>query len=437
MAQYSNYFDASTGLLDRRIFADEQIYRHELKQIFSRCWLLLGHECQVPNEFDYITAYMGEDPVIVSRLPDGSLAAHLNMCRHRGNRVCRADAGTSKRFVCPFHGWSYGADGKLDYLPGEQEVYFGELDKTSNGLVPVGQIDTYKGLIWATWDPGAPPLLDYLGDMAWYLDMVLDRRAGGTEFIGGVHKWQVHCNWKLPADNFIGDSYHGPVSHRSAWMAGFEGQPRRKSGYGYEGFQISPGNGHGLGSRWADSPEEYVAMGLPEFQEYEQARLAEAEERLGPVRAWQLSPMHATIFPNVSLLWQGGTIRVWHPRGPELTEAWGWCFVDKQAPAEMKKIQRLHETHRHGTSGTWETDDIDNWVMSTKASRGHIARQFPANISMGVGHESTFDGLPGRTAGFQSEINQRAFYEHWGKMMDNNDWPTLQPATMPTAITTS
>ncbi|MCP5265089.1 MAG: Rieske 2Fe-2S domain-containing protein [Burkholderiaceae bacterium] len=419
--------DGRTGLIDRRIFADPLVYERELAQIFGRCWLLLGHECQIPNENDYMTAYMGEDPVIVSRLAGGRIVAHLNMCRHRGNRVCRADSGNARSFTCPFHGWTFGNDGRLDHVPGLDEVYYGELDVASNGLVPVGQLDTYKGLIWATWDRDAPPLLDYLGDMAWYLDLVLDRREGGIEFLPGVHKWQVHCNWKFPADNFIGDSYHGPVSHKSAWVSGFEGQPRRKPGYGYEGFQISPGNGHGLGARWAESPEEYVAMGLPEFQEYDRARLPEAEQRLGPVRAWKISPMHATIFPNVSILWQGGTIRVWHPRGPGLTQAWGWCFVDRDAPAPMKKIVRLHETHRHGTSGTWETDDIDNWVMSTQASRGHVARAYPANISMGVGHESSFPELRGRIGKFQSEINQRAFYSHWAEMMASEGrWPALE-----------
>ena len=60
--------------------------------------------------------------------------------------------------------------------------------------------------------------------------MALDRREGGIEFLPGVHKWRIKCNWKFPVDHFAGDSYHGPVSHGSAWESRFEGMPRRKKG---------------------------------------------------------------------------------------------------------------------------------------------------------------------------------------------------------------
>ena len=221
---------------------------------------------------------MGQDPVLVTRGADGKIRAFLNMCRHRGNRVCRGEAGNATTFTCPYHGWSFRNDGALDFVPGYKEVYLERLDMAAHGLVPVAQLDTYKGLIFATFDASAPSLTDYLGDMAWYLDMILDRREGGIEFIPGVHKWRLNCNWKLPTDNFIGDSYHGPVSHISAWQNGFEGMPRRKKGYGYEGFQISPGGGHGFGTRWAENEEQIYEMVLPEFLAYEKERAPETHE---------------------------------------------------------------------------------------------------------------------------------------------------------------
>jgi len=420
--------DGERGLLDRSIFVDPHVYQRELKHIFARCWLFLGHESLLPNENDYFTTYMGEDPVIVTRKSDGKFGCYLNMCRHRGNRVCRGDAGNARTFVCPFHGWTFKNDGSLSHVPGYKEVYFSELDIESHGLVPVAQIDSYKGLLFATFSKDAPPLAEYLGDMAWYLDMILDRREGGIEFLPGVHKWQIKANWKFPADNFIGDSYHGPVSHQSAWGSGFEGMPRRKRGYGYEGFQICIPGGHGLGVRWADNRDDYIDMALPEFQEYERSRIDEATQRLGALRAHTLSPMHSTIFPNMSLLWQGGTMRVWHPRGPNLTEAWGWCFVDKAAPESHKQLTRIHDLQRHGTSGTWEVDDVDNWVQSTNASRGWVARQVPQNIQMGVKHEAIHPELPGLTGGFQSEINQRGFYLWWQEMLNSDKWPTAAGA---------
>jgi phenylpropionate dioxygenase-like ring-hydroxylating dioxygenase large terminal subunit len=183
--------DPEGGLIDRRIFADRDIYQLERERIFARCWLYLGHECEIPNPGDFVTRYMGEDPVILARDLNGQLRAHLNMCRHRGNRVCRADHGNTKLFQCSYHGWSYTTDGKLALVP--MVDAFGNLDRSRWGLIPVAQIDSYNGLIFATFDAEAPALRDYLGDMAWYLDILLDRREGGTE-VSGPHRWIVDAN---------------------------------------------------------------------------------------------------------------------------------------------------------------------------------------------------------------------------------------------------
>ena len=76
---------------------------------------------------------------------------------------------------------------------------------------------------------GRPTTLrDYLGEMAWYLDAVFDRREGGVEVFAGIHKWIVPCNWKIAAENFCGDSYHGPWSHRSGMSTGFSARKPRE-----------------------------------------------------------------------------------------------------------------------------------------------------------------------------------------------------------------
>ena len=155
--------DADRGLVNRRIFIDEDIYQQELENIFARCWLFLCHESQVPNPGDFMTTYMGEDPVLVWRDSKGKVDAFLNQCRHRGNRLCRADLGNASSFTCAYHGWAYGNDGKLLAVPNLNDAYFGELETSRWGLMPVAQLDNYKGMYFATFDPKAPPLLDYLG----------------------------------------------------------------------------------------------------------------------------------------------------------------------------------------------------------------------------------------------------------------------------------
>src|SRR5262249_19917018 len=112
-----------------------------------------------------------------------------------------------------------------------REAYRTELDRSKMGLVEVAQLYSYKGSIWASWDPAAPPFLEYLGEFRRFLDLILDGwdgREGQAELLGGVQKWIIPCNWKFPAENFSGDTYHN-ISHRSVDLvgAGPSGRSRR------------------------------------------------------------------------------------------------------------------------------------------------------------------------------------------------------------------
>src|SRR2546428_4804820 len=214
--------DVERGIISREIFVSDEIYRQELERIFARAWLFIGHESQIPKPGDYLSSAMGEESVILCRDRAGRIRVFLNSCRHRGMKVCRYDEGNTVEFQCPYHGWSYGTDGALVGVPFAKDAYGAQLDRSRWGLIEVAQMKNYKGTIWATWDRSAPSFEGYLGGYKLYLDLLLDAwdgREGGTEVIGGTHKWLIPCNWKFPAENFSGDRYHG-VSHPSVDMVG-------------------------------------------------------------------------------------------------------------------------------------------------------------------------------------------------------------------------
>jgi phenylpropionate dioxygenase-like ring-hydroxylating dioxygenase large terminal subunit len=412
--------DSERGLLSRRIFIEPEIYEAELRQVFARCWLFLCHDSQVSRPGDFLTTSMGEDPVLVVRDSEGEVHAFLNVCRHRGNRLCRADAGNAASFTCAYHGWTYGNDGRLTGVPYLKEAYHGELERERWGLVPVAQLDNYKGLWFATFDPEAPTLREYLGEMAWYLDNFVDRRDGGIEIVA-THKWIMPCNWKFPAENFGGDAYHVPWSHLSAVKTAFSSGVTTKPSA--TGSMVSPGNGH---ISICVGPDDIGDPPMPEVLDYEAAIRAEVRERLGP-RSRLINPIVGTVFPNFSLLRATSrTLRVWHPRGPDKTEVWSWVFADKAAPPHVKEAIRLAGVRGFSPSGTFEQDDMDNWQECTRTCRGVMARRMPLNTQMGLGHERFDPDLGAWASEFRmSESNHRRFYDRWAQLMAAKNWDDL------------
>jgi len=107
--------------LPRPFYHDGLVYRADLEVFWRRGWLFAGHSCQIPNPGDYFVYDIDTDSVIITRADDGSAKAFHNVCRHRGSLICTEAQGNVHRFICPYHQWTYGRDGRLITWRGMQE----------------------------------------------------------------------------------------------------------------------------------------------------------------------------------------------------------------------------------------------------------------------------------------------------------------------------
>ncbi len=412
----SGLIDAASGLVDRAVFTDQAVYRQELRRIFAPSWLFLAHEDQFHKPGDFFTTYMGEDPVIVSMDKQRRVHAILNSCRHRGARVCRADFGNTKNFVCSYHGWGYDLEGSLVSVPFENE-YPETFRKSDWGLVEVPHVESYSGLIFGTWNPDPEPLVEALGGMAWYMDAMLDRDPEGTVVVGGVNKWVLDGNWKLAAEQFATDWYHVNMSHASALMVmSPDGKPRDEI-INRPGRQFHDPKGHGAG--FPVSPKaRFDDQAVHKWTDYDALRA-----RLGDARVeGPLTTGHATVFPNFSYLPVNGSIRVWHPKGPDKMEVWTWTILDKSMPDHVRESQRLYNLRTFGPSGIFEQDDGENWSEAQAVAHGFVTNNVALNYQMGIGTEKEDGTYPGVTTSLYSDAAGRSFYRRWQELMGTPAW---------------
>lgn len=437
------------GEIDRRIYSDPAIFELEIERIFGRAWLFLCHESQVPKPGDFFQSVMGRDNVLVVRQKDGSTKAMLNTCAHRGNAVCRAEEGNAKSFLCTYHGWSYGIDGRLNGVPGYKNFYKGEMDKTRLGLAEVAQVSSYKGFIFGTHDATAPPLDEFLGATGRLgLDTIALR--GDMEIVPGIQKFLIECNWKIAVDNLF-DWYHPQISHASAFapdvMPASADLPRpNPESIDMNGVNMQSGAGLELpvggiiGSKFDQVVvlgEYGHAIGGPTtsstgYFEFDPAwrEKPEVQEGLGPVGIKVGG--HPNIFPTTWATAALPQISLRIPRDPNHTEIWWFTFVDRNLPREHRDFMVMMANRIFGPAGLLEQDDGENWAQATAQSRGLASRRVKHLLNMGLGRGKIIkEGGLARIEGLTNEYGQLWTYHSWAQWMKGLEWNELKNATTP------
>jgi Rieske 2Fe-2S family protein len=194
-------------------YADPAIFAREQSQIFETMWFCAVRASELPNPGSFRSVQVGRESVLVVRARDGALRAFLNICRHRGAKLCTEDSGEVKRsFQCPYHAWTYGLDGKLIAAPNLTRMP--DIDRTEYGLVPV-HLREWLGYAWVCL-ADEPPSFDE--DVVGAATERLGQPAAIDAYeiqdlrVGKRITYDVKANWKLIVENFM-ECYHCATIH--------------------------------------------------------------------------------------------------------------------------------------------------------------------------------------------------------------------------------
>ena len=203
----------------RDVYSNKEVFALEMERIWARAWIYVGHESQVKEPGDYITTTIGLTPVIMVRDPNGEdIHVLKNRCGHRGAMVCEARWGKTNQgmFQCPYHGWTFRADGSLRSYPapgGYKEVGF-DKNKAEYGMLPVARVERYRGFVFASLASTGPDFLSFAGRVAETIDNMVDRAPDAEVEVTGktCHRFRHPANWKFFTEN-LHDAMHPMIAH--------------------------------------------------------------------------------------------------------------------------------------------------------------------------------------------------------------------------------
>lgn len=244
-----------TGPIPAAPYYQADYFALEQEAIFKRSWLKIGHMSEIAEPGSYMvrTVPATEASILITHGKDGTLRAFHNVCTHRGTQLVATDAGQASSFTCPYHAWTFNANGDLRSAPDFDKFY---IDKSKCSL-PSISIDVCAKLVFINLDPAPEQTLqEFLGPIAQELETLTVAKA--THF--SEYTYEINANWKLTYDNFQ-ENYHLRFIHpRSGEAAsgpenpfgyplkyGFHGPHRTQTIWFNRNFSPKPVQGFGLG----------------------------------------------------------------------------------------------------------------------------------------------------------------------------------------------
>jgi phenylpropionate dioxygenase-like ring-hydroxylating dioxygenase large terminal subunit len=198
---------AQASTMPPAAYTSEELFEFETREIFVREWICVGRVEEIPRVGDYFTTRIAEEPLIVVRSTKNEIRVLSNVCRHKWTQIADG-CGHTKRFVCPYHAWTYDLEGRLVVTRFMDEAE--GFHPGTNGLSHVHSA-VWRGFIYVNIDGQAPAIANWLTE--------LDGHTGNYHMeemrliCGGEEVWAN--NWKLLFENFT-DTYHVPHTHQAS-----------------------------------------------------------------------------------------------------------------------------------------------------------------------------------------------------------------------------
>ena len=189
--------------LPRQFYTSETLYKMDIEHYWNHSWIWVGHIDQISNVGDFFLFDYGYESVIVARDKDKCINAFLNVCRHRGSRVCIEKSGNTRVFACPYHAWTYELNGSLRAAREMEENF-----NTAEYSLKKVNLRIFHGLIFICVADNPPNIDEGL--------LQLEPLVEPFEFenLKIVHSanYPVAANWKLALENYM-ECYHCAPAH--------------------------------------------------------------------------------------------------------------------------------------------------------------------------------------------------------------------------------
>jgi len=412
----------------RDIYIDPELFALEQQRLWRGSWVFLGHDSQVPTAGDYFTVDIAGQPLVMLRGADGELRVFFNRCAHKGAKIINAASGNAGAVLrCPYHGWTYKADGSVRTIPlkaGYENTQFAQC-RAARGLTAVAHVENYRGFVFVRLSDQGAGFREYFGDSLSSIDNMVDRSPKGRlEVAGGVLRYLHNCNWKQFVEN-LNDAMHPMVAHESSagtakrlWSTQPADAPKPMvieqfvpfvSGYEFfdnMGVRIYE-NGHSYTGVNFSIHSKYSAV--PEYEAVMVARYGEERARqiLGEVR-------HNTVYyPSVTIKGAIQAIRVVRPIAVDKTLIESWTFRLVGAPDEILRRTLMYSRLINAPTSVVGHDDL----LCYRAIQEGLAADGNEWISLHRNHTAAErDSIAGTYNG-TSEVSVRGQFRAWVRLM--------------------